>query len=177
LRTTSFRIINSTTKLLPLWKEICKKHGLEEKLIPRDVTTRWNSTFDLADVSCEYKVAINEITKEKELRKFEMLDEEWVVAEQLRDVLKSATEYFSRADTDLSHVLRTIDRIDDHFTNTSADSNLNPALRSAILCTKRTLNKYYSRTDDSITYRIATSKYTVSSMNLYSKTNLHSFQF
>ncbi|TFK57935.1 hypothetical protein BDN72DRAFT_782719, partial [Pluteus cervinus] len=97
--------------------------------------------------------------KEKELRKFELSDEEWEVAEQLCDILKtlkSATEYFSHADTDLSHVIRTIDRIDDHFTNTSADSGLNPALRSAILCAKKTLNKYYGRTDDSITYRIAT---------------------
>ncbi|TFK58379.1 hypothetical protein BDN72DRAFT_751708, partial [Pluteus cervinus] len=67
LRTTLFRIVNSTTKLLPLWKEICKKHGLAEKLIPRDVSTRWNSTFDLADVSCKYKKALTKIMKEKEL--------------------------------------------------------------------------------------------------------------
>ncbi|TFK58134.1 hypothetical protein BDN72DRAFT_907046 [Pluteus cervinus] len=131
LCTNLFKIINLTTKLLPLWKEICKKHGLTEKLILQDVSTWWNSTFDLANVSCEYKEAINEITKEKELRKFELSDEEWEVAKQLRDTLKtlkSAMEYFSHADTDLSHVICTIDHIDDHFTNTSANSNLNPAL-------------------------------------------------
>ncbi|TFK58174.1 hypothetical protein BDN72DRAFT_782419 [Pluteus cervinus] len=70
--------------------------------------------------------------------------------------LKNATEYFSRADTNISHVIRTIDRIDDNFTNAAADTKLNLAIRSAILCGKKTLNRYYSRTDMSVTYRIAT---------------------
>ncbi|TFK68645.1 hypothetical protein BDN72DRAFT_745736, partial [Pluteus cervinus] len=97
--------------------------------------------------------------KEKELRKFEMSKEEWALAEQLRDVLKTlkaATEYFSRADSNLAHVIRTIDRIDDNFTNTAADVKINLAIRSAILCAKKTLNRYYSKTDLSITYRITT---------------------
>ncbi|KAJ7830805.1 hypothetical protein B0H14DRAFT_2365549, partial [Mycena olivaceomarginata] len=46
IRTVSFAIVNSTTILLPLWKEKCKQHNLPERLMPRDVATRWNSTVN-----------------------------------------------------------------------------------------------------------------------------------
>ncbi|TFK57985.1 hypothetical protein BDN72DRAFT_782648, partial [Pluteus cervinus] len=161
LRTFSYKVVNSTTKLLPLWYAALKKHNLDECLLPRDVSTRWNLTFDLADAACKNRKAIDEITKEKELRVCEMTDEEWELAEQLRSTLKNATEYFSRADADLSHVLRTYDRIDDHFTKSIGDAKINPAIRSAIICAKATLNSYYSRTDASIMCRIATSKFSL----------------
>ena len=76
-----------------------------------------------------------------------------------RSTVKDATEYFSRADADLSHVLRTYDRIDDHFKNVIGNSKINPAIRSAVICANATLNLYYSRTDASVMCRIATSNY------------------
>ncbi|TFK58173.1 hypothetical protein BDN72DRAFT_782421 [Pluteus cervinus] len=88
VRTLSYKVINSTTKLLPLWYAALEKHGLEAVLLPRDVSTRWNSTCGLLEVACENKQAVDEITKEKELRALELSEEEWELAEQLRDVLK-----------------------------------------------------------------------------------------
>ncbi|RDX45347.1 hypothetical protein OH76DRAFT_1301650, partial [Lentinus brumalis] len=61
VRKIAFRIIHSTTKLLPEWRDILKKLKLKDRLIPRDVRTRWNSTFDMADFVIEYREAIEMI--------------------------------------------------------------------------------------------------------------------
>lgn len=58
--------------------------------MPRDVRTRWNSTFTMLAFAVEYKKAINEITADQELGlwKYELSKEEWEIVVQLRDVLK-----------------------------------------------------------------------------------------
>lgn len=58
--------------------------------MPRDVTTRWNSTYDMLEFAIEFREALDTITGDKEmkLRKYEMDSEEWEIAHQLRDVLK-----------------------------------------------------------------------------------------
>ena len=59
-------------------------------MMPRDVSTRWNSTYDMLNFTLEYRVPIDEITSNRDLnlRKYELQDEEWVVAQNLRDTLK-----------------------------------------------------------------------------------------
>ncbi|KAL1698474.1 hypothetical protein EV121DRAFT_218142, partial [Schizophyllum commune] len=49
LRKLAFKVINSTTKLLPAWLACLKTYNQPETLIPRDVWTRWNSTNDMVD--------------------------------------------------------------------------------------------------------------------------------
>ena len=58
--------------------------------MPRDVATRWNSTYDMLEFAIEFREALDTITGEKEmrLRKYEMDNEEWEIAQQLRDFLK-----------------------------------------------------------------------------------------
>lgn len=65
--------------------------GLKLRMMPRDVSTRWNSTFDMLDFALTYRVAIDEITSNRDLnlRKHELEDEEWEIAERLRDSLKA----------------------------------------------------------------------------------------
>jgi hypothetical protein len=60
-------------------------------MMPRDVSTRWNSTFDMLDFSLTYRMAIDEITSNRDLnlRKHELQDDEWEIAENLRDSLKA----------------------------------------------------------------------------------------
>lgn len=60
-------------------------------MMPRDVSTRWNSTYDMLQFALDYHVPINEITSNRELnlRKYELQDDEWAVAETLRDTLKA----------------------------------------------------------------------------------------
>jgi hypothetical protein len=58
--------------------------------MPRDVSTRWNSTFDMLDYALVHREAIDAVTQRRDLklRKFELADSDWVIAGQLRDVLK-----------------------------------------------------------------------------------------
>ncbi|KAK7040039.1 hypothetical protein R3P38DRAFT_2514150, partial [Favolaschia claudopus] len=55
IRKLSFGIIHSTTILLPAWRVLCRKHKLKERLMPRDVRTRWNSTYDMLCFAVKYR--------------------------------------------------------------------------------------------------------------------------
>ena len=59
-------------------------------MMPRDVPTRWNSTYDMLDFSVEYREAIDAITgnQKMKLRQYELDEEAWEIATKLRDVLK-----------------------------------------------------------------------------------------
>lgn len=69
---------------------------LPECKMPRDVTTRWNSTYDMLDFAVNHRSAINDITGDKtaNLRKYELDDDEWVIALQLRNTLKVCDIHF-----------------------------------------------------------------------------------
>ena len=60
------------------------------KIMPCDVTMRWNSTYDMLYFALEYRVAIESITSDRknDLRQFELVEDEWVIVEELRDMLK-----------------------------------------------------------------------------------------
>ena len=58
--------------------------------MPRDVRTRWNSTFDMLNFAVEHIEAINTITGDRDmkLRQYELSEDDWDTARKLRDVLK-----------------------------------------------------------------------------------------
>lgn len=74
------------------------------RIMPRDVATRWNSTFILLRFALEYRDAIDRFTADKtnEVREYELDEEEWEIAGQLRDVLKVR---FKHCDPDQCHQL------------------------------------------------------------------------
>lgn len=90
IRKLSFAIINSSTILLPAWKRVLKELKLEERQLPRDVRTRWNSTYQMLSMAIKYRAAVDKMTGSRDLglRKYELSEEEWGIAQQLRDVLK-----------------------------------------------------------------------------------------
>jgi hypothetical protein len=65
-------------------------------MMPRDVSTRWNSTFDMLNFALTYRSAIDTITgtHDYNLRKFELLPVEWKIAGELREVLKVNSHIF-----------------------------------------------------------------------------------
>jgi hypothetical protein len=75
---------------LPAWHGYLKELKLRDRIMPRDVSTRWNSTFDMLNFAIEYRKAIDAISgdRDMELRQFELSESEWKIAIQLRDVLK-----------------------------------------------------------------------------------------
>lgn len=81
---------NSTTILLPAWDKTLSTHGLSARIMPRDVSTCWNSTFDMLEFAIRYRVAIDAMTavREFDLRKYELVPDEWSIAMELCDVLR-----------------------------------------------------------------------------------------
>ena len=100
LRKLAYAIKRSTTILLPRWKEILEelaaaaatteKKPLSVRIMPRDVSTRWNSTYEMLKFAYLYREAIDKITGEcaMKLRDYELLESEWETVKQLRDSLK-----------------------------------------------------------------------------------------
>lgn len=83
-------MINSTTILLPTWKELLEGLELRVKLMPRDVRTRWNSTYAMLSFALEYRKAIENLTSDRknDLRQFELSDNEWEIVQELSTTLK-----------------------------------------------------------------------------------------
>ena len=58
--------------------------------MPRDVATRWNSTFNMLDFAIQYRTGIVAMVEARgnNLRALELSDEEWKIAMDLHAVLK-----------------------------------------------------------------------------------------
>lgn len=59
-------------------------------MMPRDVATRWNSTFDMLEFAILYRKPLDDLTNNRDmkLRSYELSEEEWIIAEQLAGILK-----------------------------------------------------------------------------------------
>ena len=90
LRKISFKVINSSTLILPSSQRLLDELAMKKRIIPRDVTTRWNSTYDMLNFALEYRKAIDVLTgdRQNQLRNYELSEREWTIAKQLCDVLK-----------------------------------------------------------------------------------------
>ncbi|KAJ7790666.1 hypothetical protein B0H14DRAFT_2158408, partial [Mycena olivaceomarginata] len=62
IRTVCNKIINSPTKLLPCWRKVVKANRLALHVLPHDVKTRWNSTYNMINAALAYRRAIHEFT-------------------------------------------------------------------------------------------------------------------
>ncbi|KIM56445.1 hypothetical protein SCLCIDRAFT_132648, partial [Scleroderma citrinum Foug A] len=158
----AFKVIHSTTILLPTWKAILKEHGLPDKNLPHNVSTQWNSSFDMADVAIDYGVGIDAITDKVRLglSSYVLDEHEWDLLRQVQDILKDAMLYFLRSMPNLAMVILAMDYIDSVFTTGLLnEEHLDPAICATLGLAKHTLNKYYSSTDLSKLYRIAMGKY------------------
>ncbi|KAF8867746.1 hypothetical protein BD779DRAFT_1417179, partial [Infundibulicybe gibba] len=61
LRKLAYAIKNSSTIILPAWRATLKTLGLGDRMMPRDVSTRWNSTFDMLVFALDYQKALDDI--------------------------------------------------------------------------------------------------------------------
>lgn len=93
LRKFAFKVINSTTILLPAWKATLKELGLPVRLLKRDVWTRWNSTYDMLELALNSRQAIDKMCSDKTngLQTYELVSSEWKIVEELLSVLKVCT--------------------------------------------------------------------------------------
>jgi hypothetical protein len=158
-RRLAFAIVRSTTIALPAWRCHCKELNLKPRLLPRDVVTRWNSTYYMLDFAIKYRTVIDAMTADKslKLRKFELEMEEWTIAEDLVAVLlqyKNATLFFSQDSASVAAVIPAMDRISNHL-NYKTGKAYHPSIAVAMKLARKKMDRYYSLTDSSTTYRIA----------------------
>jgi hypothetical protein len=104
LRRIAYAIVNSTTLVKPRWEAVLQEVNLSQRLMLRDVSTRWNSTYDMLVFALQYRKAVDSLTGDRklDLRIYEMDDAEWLVAQQLADVLEVSCFYSLRCFTILT---------------------------------------------------------------------------
>jgi len=66
--------------------------------------------------------------------------------------------FFLRATPNLATVIPAMDLIGQEFTTNSLDKAYEPAIRVVLNVAKKTLNRYYTKTDQSEVYHIAMSE-------------------
>jgi len=56
----------------------------------RDVSTRWNSTYDMLSFAVKYRAAINSMTAARDLglHNYKLVAAEWKIAKEIEEVLK-----------------------------------------------------------------------------------------
>ena len=66
------------------------KTPFSSRMMPRDVETCWNSTYEMLSFAHIYRSAYNDITANRDmgLRAYELSIEEWKIVKDLADVLK-----------------------------------------------------------------------------------------
>ncbi|KAF8266555.1 hypothetical protein EI94DRAFT_1459595, partial [Lactarius quietus] len=90
LRKMAFTLNNSTTLLLPQWYNTVATHRLPCHMKLCDVSTSWNSTFDMLDFTLQYRPVIDMMTATQDFDfcKHELVPIEWRIAGELRDILQ-----------------------------------------------------------------------------------------
>ncbi|KAF8274193.1 hypothetical protein EI94DRAFT_1562176 [Lactarius quietus] len=90
LRKMAFALKNSMTLLLLHWYKTLSAHSFPHHMMPHDVSTWWNLTFDMLNFMIEYHPTINTMmaTQDFELQKYELVPVEWKIAGELHNVLQ-----------------------------------------------------------------------------------------
>ena len=86
LQKTAFTIKDSTTIIiLPQWFTALEDFNLHPQIMPHDVTTCWNSTYDMLEFAVEYQEALDSITgnQKMKLQQYELTKDDWTIATQL----------------------------------------------------------------------------------------------
>jgi hypothetical protein len=80
----AYKIIHSTTIVLPAWHQILADLHQSAMLMPCDIATRWNSTFDMVNYAIEHRKAVGVVAqRDLGLWKFELIDHQWEIVKQL----------------------------------------------------------------------------------------------
>ncbi|KIK19921.1 hypothetical protein PISMIDRAFT_106722, partial [Pisolithus microcarpus 441] len=134
VRKLAFKIIHSMTIVLPAWDTACKEAGMGVRQILRDVSTCWNSTFDMVSFVVEYRTPVDALTDKCHLglAAYALDEHEWLVLGQLYEVLKilkDTTLFFLHGMPNLAMVIPAMDYIDEIFMMAMLDDmHLDPSI-------------------------------------------------
>ncbi|TDL14850.1 hypothetical protein BD410DRAFT_733533 [Rickenella mellea] len=148
-------------------KKLCVKFKIDYVVLMRAVPTRWNSVAMALKRALVLQPAIDKLvtmdqhntSRGPKLKKYQLSKNEWDILKQLSPLLQrflAATERISKSAVPLVHeVIPLIDSLTDTLAAAVIDEALHPVVRAAMARGVEVLNKYYSKTDDSIMYRLA----------------------
>jgi hypothetical protein len=127
--------------------------------MPRDVVTRWNSTYDMIRFAQQYRAVVDAITAEKslKLRRYELDNDDWIIVDQLVAVLKKfkhVTLFFSKDTASAVAMIPAMDRLTESL-DAQMKTAYHPGITAGLKLAKKKMNRYYSFTDSSRVYRIA----------------------
>jgi hypothetical protein len=133
--------------------------------------------------------AINSVTSNRDmkLQQYKLSKDEWDIPLQLQDVLKvcffyvfqyliiilhyqifkDATLFFSRGTPNITTVIPAMDHINEHLTTAAIDNCYPLAIKAALAISKKALNCYYDKTDNSEVFRIAMGTNSLFILNLF----------
>ena len=65
-------------------------------MMPRDVSTHWNSTYDMLEFATKYNAALDIMTADHDMnfRKFKLSKKEWGMETELCEVLQVCLQFF-----------------------------------------------------------------------------------
>ncbi|KAF8148657.1 hypothetical protein B0H34DRAFT_785604 [Crassisporium funariophilum] len=100
----------------------------------------------MLNFAVKYRAPIDQMTSNCELNlcQYELDNQEWNIAVNLRDILKV-----------ISTVIPAMDHIDAHLATAAQAMDLPVSIRAALAIGKKTLNRYYNKTDHLQVYIIA----------------------
>ncbi|KAF9066256.1 hypothetical protein BDP27DRAFT_1153444, partial [Rhodocollybia butyracea] len=113
-RKISYKIISSPTLLLPKWREQLANTPFQGGILPCDVSTRWNSTYDMLGAFLEMRGPVTEFLdcSSNGMLEYVFEDKEWAVIEGLVSAFKDATLFFASNSSKVGSVIPTMDAID-----------------------------------------------------------------
>jgi hypothetical protein len=89
------------------WRDICKRSGLSDTLIPYDIDTRWNSTYLMLEAGIKAKRQVSKwIQSHSDMPQFTEAD--WDYLQQVAGVLQrfyEHTEYVSQSTSQMSYAV------------------------------------------------------------------------
>jgi hypothetical protein len=86
----AFKTVHLTTLLLPAWAKCLEDLKIPYHIIPQDVQTRWNSTYDMLIFTYKHQKAFDNFTGDRgnDLHQFELKENDWGLVKQLCDILE-----------------------------------------------------------------------------------------
>ncbi|KAI0061954.1 hypothetical protein BV25DRAFT_1804810, partial [Artomyces pyxidatus] len=130
----------------------------QKKRLDRRVPTRWNSDYACLAAHIAFKAEIRKLTTEDGLEEYALTNEQWALAEELKDVLQvsEVTDLFSQSEVPLVHeVVPMLETLEQQLTHVRDSVELPNTIRVAAHASLIMVGKYYALSDDCEVYRIA----------------------
>jgi hypothetical protein len=160
-------------------RDACERTASKTLALIQAIKTRWNSHGNCLLRTLFLKKAVKHLCEHTpELTRYEFTKTEWTIMQQLKEPMEVcclfvhrfrclpciqafifAMEKVSKGDASLIwQVIPMIDDLNEMLTTLALDSTLHKSVRFAAYGARAVLNKYYSKTDDSVIFRVAISK-------------------